>query len=568
MPNISPELLKEAFIDPIRFALVVDDEFPTYSQMARQEIERYDAVRAESLFGFCRAQGWLCDVDNAVRVAEKFERDKHLNQSDLLILDFHLESDKPEDPTRALGVLQSLAASDHFNLAIIYTAAPPLDVARDVAYSLGGGVKISPEDARNVSEFIEGLDPDDYDGILDCSNAEVIQNFLASQRPSASAQALVRALREAEINQGLIGSAVAYICMEQLNEKLSRAVTERRNSSANVEVSFSAEGPMWVAEGNLFAVIVNKEEPVEVLLDRLQSALVSWNPSPLKLMMIQARAALEKAGTTVDLKVLDTPRRQAGWLLRILAASDLNERKRHIHELYGRLFERLIKHVDEVVIGFGAKLFVDFEGSPAKIAREMAKAKGVQDEDIYHALNEHLCSDSYTDGVITTGVVFRCNRDGNFSYWLCASPACDLVVGQNSNGWDGDLHPYRPINAVRLTSVSGMRKRLESATHGRDIFLHVDGEALVLEVADSTTRQMKMETLLLADGGVISSSIFTGLIIALDKDKKPEIITSEFQSVALLRSDYANKFLAESGYQRARIGVDFVPIPKQAAQAG
>lgn len=568
MPNTSPELLKEAFIDPIRFALVVDDEFPTYSQMARQELDRYDSVRAESLFDFCRAQGWLCDVDNAVRVAEKFERDKHLNQSDLLILDFHLESDKPEDPTRALGVLQSLAASDHFNLVVIYTAAPSLDVARDVAYSLGGGVKVSNEDADNVSEFIDSLDPDAYERIVDCVNAEIMQNFLASKRPNASAQELIKALREADIDGGLIGSAIACICMEQMKEKLSPVLIQQRNGSANVEVSFSADGPMWVTEGNLFAVIVNKEEPVGVLLERLKSALVSWNPSPLKLMMIQARAALEKAGTTVDLKVLDTPRRQAGWLLRILAATDLNERKRHIHELYGRLFERLIRHIDDVVIGFGSKLFENSEGSPAKTARDMAKATGVLDEDIYHALNEHLCSDSYTDGVITTGVVFRCKRDDKFSYWLCASPACDLVVGQNSNGWDGDLHPYRPINAVRLTPVGGIRKRLESATHGRDIFLHVDGEALVLEVADSTTRQMKMETLLLADGGVISSSSFSGLIIGLDDDKKPGVIPLMFQSIALLRSDYANKFLAESGYQRARIGVDFVPIPKEAGQAG
>lgn len=568
MPNISPELLKEAFIDPIRFALVVDDEFPTYSQMARQELEKYDAARAESLFGYCRRQGWLCDVDNAVQVAEKFERDKHLNQSDLLILDFHLESDKPEDPTRALGVLQSLATSDHFNLVIIYTAAPSLDVVRDVAYSLGGGVRVSQEDSDSVSDFVESLDPDVYESFLNFLNAELIQDFLASKRPGDSARALIKALRDAQINQKLISSAVSYICMEQLRGKFAVAVTERRKASASVEVSFSGDGPMWVAEGNLFAVVVNKQEPVDILLERLKSALVSWNPSPLKLMMIQARAALEKAGTTVDLKVLDTPRRQAGWLLRILTANDAVERKRHIHELYGRLFERLIKHVDEVVIGFGTKLFEDSQESPVKIAKEMAKAKSVPDEEIYHALNEHLCSDSYTDGVITTGVVFRSKRDNNFSYWLCASPACDLVVGQNTNGWDGELHPYRPINAVRLASVSSMRKRLENATHGRDIFLHVDGVALVLEVADGTTRQMKMETLLLADGGAISSSSFTGLIIALDGERNPGVIPTVFQSVALLRSDYANKFLAESGYQRARIGVDFVPIPKVGGQAG
>lgn len=564
MPNMSPELLKEAFIDPIRFALVLDDEFPTYAQMSTQEgTTNYDYAKAGSLFSFCRSRGWLCDVDNAVVVAETFERDKHLNQSDLLVLDFHLESSKPEDPTKALGVLQSLASSNHFNLVIVYTAATPADVARDIAFSLGAGCVLTAEKRELVEEFFDDLEPGDLREVKDACNVEVVQNFLCSKKPGASSSNLTRILLDKNIDRTLLHSAVNYLCEDYLLGVLPPEVSGGRRIGSRVEVSFDADRPMWVAEGNLFAVIVNKAEPVTVLVDHLQSALVSWNPSPLRVLMVHARAALEKVGTNADAKVLDTPRRQAGWLLRILSATSDEARARYTQELYGRLFERLIRLVDESVVGFGVRLFPPSDVAAVRLASDMAGAGGTSEEHIYHALNEHLCSDSYTQGVITTGVVFRASKGDVTSYWLCASPACDLVPGQNSLGWDGELHPYRPINAVRLTPVNGLRKRLETATQGRDIFVFVDDTPLVLEVADDVTRKMKMETLFLAGDGVINASMFSGFVIGKGEDNNPAMLTMDFESIALLRSDYANKFLAESGHQRSRIGVDFVSFPKR-----
>ncbi|MNF99159.1 hypothetical protein D3C84_820490 [compost metagenome] len=73
---------------------------------------------------------------------------------------------------------------------------------------------------------------------------------------------------------------------------------------------------------------------------------------------------------------------------------------------------------------------------------------------------------------------------------------------------------------------------------------------------------MKLETMLLSGGGAIVNAKFSGLIIGPNAQGLPNMIATEFESLALLRSDYANKFLAESGYQRARIGVDFVCFPK------
>lgn len=562
MPDITPELLKEAFIDPIRFALVLDDDFPTYAQVARQDGRKFDYERASSLFDFCRGQGWLCDVDNAVHVAEEFERAKHLNQSDLLVLDFHLDSDNPEDPTKALGVLQSLARSNHFNLVIIYTGASPADVARDVAYSLGGGCEVSADELEEVNDFFEGLDPADYDSVKAECNVEIIQGFLGADNTGASARQLIKLLHDKGIKKPLTRSAIGVLCREYLESKLSAKILSLRQAGAKVEVCFSDAQPMWIAEGNLFAVVVNKSNPVTVLLEQLHAALISWDPSPLRLLMIHARAALEKVGTTVDSKVLETPRRQAGWLLRIIASTTAAERRSHIKDLYSRLFEKLILEVDETVVGFGARLLDGVDGTAVEAASRMAKASGLSHLDIYHALNEYLCSDVHVEGAMTTGVVFRAPKEGGHNYWLCASPACDLVEGQNNMGWDEELHPYRPISAIRLTPVNGLQKRLEVATQGRDIFLFIDGAPVVLEVADGTTRKMKLETMLLSGGGVIVDAKFSGLIIGPNEQGLPNMIAKEFESLALLRSDYANKFLAESGYQRSRIGVDFVCFPK------
>jgi len=124
MAKVAAALLRDAFIEPIRFALLVDDKFPIYPALAEGKFDAaLDNPRAKALFDLCRSRGWLCDVDNRGSVAARFEEDKHLHQSDLLILDFNLDPADQDDPTAALNILQRLSASDHFNLVIVYTNA-------------------------------------------------------------------------------------------------------------------------------------------------------------------------------------------------------------------------------------------------------------------------------------------------------------------------------------------------------------------------------------------------------------------------------------------------------------
>ena len=570
MPNVAEALLKEAFIEPIRFALLIDDQFPVYSKIAESSPQiAQDSSRAAKLFNFCRAQGWLCDVDNASKAESELNRVAHLNQSDLLVLDFHLDTARPEDPTLSLQILQKLSSSDHFNLVIIYTAAEAVNVVRDVAFGLGARQKV--EQHGHVQRFLEDCDLEVVEKATSMLNSDVLDGYLSGRISGTSSAAIRKIFDDHSIKtKKYHGDAIALLCEEYMTKRVTKAIAAKCESDTRVVGSFRGMSDVyWVTSGNVFAVVVNKSEDPTVLVDRLIAGLMAWSPSALQVMLVQARAALEKTGRLSDEFVLDTPAKQAGWFLRILMGDSPAVRQDLIRELYERLFTRLIKTVNHSVVGFASRLIepVDNHGHSIRAKQLASEALPLDDMDVYHALNEHLCSESHTSGTITTGVVFRQASDRG-KYWLCTTPACDLVPGQNKSGWDGELYPLRQISTARLLPIKSkesVKNLLALATQGQHIFLSVDGQRLAFEVFDKTSRQMKLEFMLLEAEGAIVDSKFSGHILKINEDKTPKMDLTDFEVVAILRPDYSNRLLAAVGHQRSRIGVDFVNQPSVAA---
>ena len=570
MPKVAANLLKEAFIDPIRFALLIDDQFPVYSKIAEasQQVAQ-DSPRAAKIFNFCRAQGWLCDVDNASKAENELTRVAHLNQSDLLVLDFHLDPVRSEDPTLSLQILQKLSHSDHFNLVIIYTAANAVDVVRDVAFGLGAHQKIEyPAEAK---QFLEDCDLEIVDAATNSLNSDVIDSYLSGKITKASSIAMRTIFDNySKETRKYHCDAIALLCEEHMTKRVTTTVTATTESNSRVLGSFTAVSDVhWVAAGNVFAVVVNKSEDPAVLVDKLLAGLMAWSPSALQVMLVQARAALERTGRLSDHIVLDAPAKQAGWFLRILLGDSPVVRQDLMRELYERLFTRLIKNVSQSVVGFGSQLIEPVDGhNQALRAKQLASdATSLEDVAVYHALNEHLCSEGNTPEVMTTGVVFR-DVGGRDRYWLCTTPACDLVVGQNQSGWDGELHPLRQISTARLVpirKIASIGEILGKADQCRHIFLSVDGKPLAFEAIDPESRQMKLELMLLEAEGTISNARFSGHILTVEDHKTPKMDLTDFEVVGLLRSDYANRLLAAVGQQRSRIGVDFVNQPPASA---
>ncbi|MBM7405093.1 MULTISPECIES: response regulator receiver domain [Sphingomonas] len=573
MAKVSSELLEEAFIKPIRFALLVDDKFPTFTALATDGgfDPTLDNNRARALFELCRGRGWLCDVGNRPAVAEKFENDNHLHQSDLLILDYNLDPVDQDDPTAALGIIQKLASSDHFNLVIVYTESQPRSVTRDIAYSLGAGADLSTEVADAAKDIMADLDPEVAAELGEQFSQAIIDDYLAGSGLRVSSEPFRKILLREKVAPKDIPAVLTLWTRQRLEARLKPVIVSERRPDRTVVTSLtSAESPHWVTRDNVFVAIVNKaDDAPEVLIDRLATAIEAWDPNPLLVMMMQARASLEKAGTLADHKVLETSRLRAGWLLRVLLGKNADERRANVADLYGRLFERLATSVEPSIVDFGARLIEPNSREEAvETAKTMADAaQNMQPMQVYHALNEYLCSDECRDGGMTTGVVFSGMRGGKEQFWVCVTPACDLVEGQNERGWDGELKPTRPVAVARLKATksgAAVSRLLEAATIGRHIYLFVDNVPVALEALDETSRQMSLETLFLRNGGLIENGKFFGHVIDLDEQRKPVANEIEFKVLAKLRPDYANRLLTQSGSQRARIGVDFFNLPSAA----
>jgi len=574
MGKVATGLLREAFIEPIRFALLLDDKFPLYAKMAANEFDAaLDNEKAKALFDLCRGQGWLCDIDNRGSVAEQFEAQKHLHQSDLLILDFNLDPADQNDPTAALKIIQRLAASDHFNLVVVYTTTDTELVARDIVFSLGGGAAMAAPTIEAARTSLEDLDEVAAQAIADALSWPVIENYLKGSSQGASAAALRARLAAAQIVGAPQTAMVDYLAFDRMSKRLKPEVLASRRPERPVDSSLGRAGSTrWVTQDNVFVAVVNKQEDPGVLIDRLVEALEAWDPSPLRVMMTQARAAIEKAGSLADQKVLETSRLQAGWLLRILLGRTEGDRRESVGELYGRLFERLAGKAEPSITEFGMKVIGPVADDPVATARTLAGAPhNLAAAKIFHALNEHLASDVCPDGPMTAGVIFKGKRGEAEAYWMCASPACDLIPGQNRNGWDGELSPLRPASVVRLRIIkreSAVATSLEEADRGRHVFLFLDGKEVAFQVIEENSRQMELETILLDGDGLIVDGAFKGHIVELDATGAPAFKGVDFQVMAKLRPDYANRILTQSGQQRSRIGVDFFNLPPPPAAEG
>ena len=567
MPKVSRVLLNEAFIQPIRFALLLDDSFPTFQNLADQDFDpALDNKRAKALFDMCRKRGWLCDVSNRPGVAAKFENDKHLHQSDLLILDYNLDPKDNDDPTDALRLIQRLAASDHFNLVIVYTGSDAPSVTRDIAFSLGAGSELDADRASAVRRMIENLDPDDSDDIDNGFSNALTDAYLRNAtygRPGATFRGQ---LAHAGIPAADQGDVMIEWIRAGLSRKMKPEVLASRVPGGPVSLGLSND-VFWVTRDNVFVAIVNKNDHApDELIEKLEDAITDWDPNPLMVMMMHARSALEKAGTLSVHKVLETPRQRAGWLLRVLLGKTEAQRKDGVADLYGRLFSRLAASIEPSIVNFGARLVRCGAGDdPVELARTLADADSrMTSNTIYHALNEHLCADACTDTFVSTGVILGGKRGDQDAYWVCVTPACDLVEGQNKGGWDGELLPTRVVSVARLTpnkSLKAIQKALEEATVGRYLFLNIEGTPCALEVVENSSRQMSLETLFLGDAALIKDGKVTGYMIGAYKNGAPKSIKLELSVLAKLRPDYASRLLTQAGSQRARIGVDFVSIP-------
>ena len=602
MPDDYGKMIEEVFIDPIRTCVVVDDEFPTLEALLDKEMgnpgkswKPENMKQAREIIGLCRDEKhrWMVEIHDGPQPAAEGKVASHLHQSDLMILDFHLDKKRPDDGSNAIGILRELADNDHFNLVVVYTQGDQEaggDIAR-VVREIGIGL-CSPDTRLTMHEksqtAIKALleEWEDIQRKISEKIAEEIDDgvFLMArtQFPDDIDWNVVCAWPELQGLTALIGEAPEPIRSKLKLKQLAKwALHQRQQTLApklarqeydNVgSMHDSLTGTNWIRTDRLFVTVVSKTNKPALLPEKLLAALRLWEPEPHRLLMSKMRAELDERGVVAEGEVLSNRCLQAGWLEEFLTTA-ADQRAWKVKNTVNRHWEGLGDSIRTDVMVFAERL------ADRLIAdgREIALNKwypSLDAAEVKSHINRYSSSKPTVErGHLTTGHVFRFeNGNGGGLYWLCLSPACDLVPGQKNSGWAGRLGNHIPFIAAELFE-SKREKALSSAFGGNHLFLEIDGDLKCFSFTPPPiekggeegmrTPNPKWEQMFAANQGRFAAADKTVVIARASGGAEGiQFNTANACVVAQLRYEYALNLLQRLGASLTRVGLDFVGMP-------
>jgi hypothetical protein len=605
MPELTKaEAIRRAYLDPIRTVILVDDEFPTYDRVplgisplgtanvsgptslvdvqSTNDIvtdigERHESAASENtstgpkidyeracaLWGACRNLGYLCDIDDGARIPAGVP--PHIEKSDLVVLDYHLQG---RDPTLALKVLKHLSTTDHTSLVVVYTRDVNLkEVRRSVVAHLRGARRpdsfLSPEDLDSWYG-LEEWDPSISDAVIDAFLIGDIKQWKSDAK-------LRQELTDLKVDRNKHGVLIEAAIETFLLEDRFRARAVDTESMPRMSTNSSDSAHIWAYTENLFVAFVQKtpENSSEgaLVFDALRGAIEDWNPPYLPMVLSYARGAIARGGFRSEAITLSNPLLQAGWLYHAVAGHD-EERSDRLRGL----FIRLLSHHSELLLSdiaeFGTAHFPDCRATGIEALKwaklQVPESAGSDEWQIMHHLNEFLALELHRS-FVKTGTVFMSSApaaEESGYVWVCVTPECDLIPRSPQEGtWQHTLHPIRPMLALRGRLLPCGGKMLKTATHFHHIFLTIEGELQAVKVFDPTDPNAKLEMFLLGDLGRILNDRFNADRLMKAEDGTVHSSSVPFRVIGQLRVAYASRLLQQAGYHLSRIAYDFENLP-------
>ena len=308
----------------------------------------------------------------------------------------------------------------------------------------------------------------------------------------------------------------------------------------------------------MFIAFSDKSDHDDLFAD-LQTALEAWNPAPSRLFMAKLRAEMDEYGVVAQTEALERQHALAHWFARLLR-SEGDERRWLIAESVGRHSDQLLNTILRRVEIFASGL-VEAE---AKAAGEDIYARCRQhfnvdlskEQSSKRAEREHnaFVSSKAPEGWhLTTGHVFMVDCD----YWICLSPACDMVPGQGATR-NTDFGNRLPFMAVKLHPKAADGD--QDVNSNLYLFLTLDGEVKKFcfnsQGKDSTAPIWR--TFYAANRGLLDKDFNFKVSVVGTGSKRLITTVHQCQVVAQLRYEYALNLLQKLGVSMTRIGLDFV----------
>ena len=588
-------LVREAFIDPIRSVLIIDDQYPTWEQIFGEE--GYDpndisgrwAVRSQifEVIKQFRVKSPALTVDiHDGSVTEGIE--SYLHQSDLLVLDYQLEKVEPHG-VRAAGIIDKLLSNSHFNLVVVHTAIGDLvEPFVTILLSLLTPVGLdgdSIQEGKSLVEAYEESEHNDADTIVDKLRAAVtLTQYIAfrkwlveGKRPKdfvvlSPSLADFRAIAE---KAGWNIPAREKVCHWAISDMDKRATS---SSAAPRDLRWNSpteSGQPWIRTSGGFIAFADKNNTD--LLTILAQALEDWKPSPSRMISSKIRAEISAQGVVAEDTALSD--RHAYWQYyqelrkasRAGSASDKNHRKTLIEAHATRHTERLFDLIGGKAIEFGLKVIecdpTEKDAAAAGFAAHYSvdtTREGETGKALSH-YNAHISTKPVSGWHLQPGHIFKVDND----IWVCVSPACDLVPKQKGSAAVNQsiaastkpfmavkLHPRQ--NSTRAEINSNTLVFLKDSVNG-----NVDIKTYSVFPNEGEFGSPIWRLFMAADFGKINVmenktaelrlSYLCGKTNSLKIEYCSGLITGQ------LRYEYALNLIQKLGTELTRIGLDFVP---------
>jgi cupin superfamily acireductone dioxygenase involved in methionine salvage len=604
------DLICEAFIKPIRNVTVIDDEYPTLSGFLEYQLDHKKAEvnkanllkpkqledknieRLKSILQMCHnTHKWSVDVydGQTPKLGSNLEFPEHLNQSDLLILDYHLDGEPNTDNgDRARKIIRHLVKNNHFNLVVIHTKGHDGDISNvfeQVLKELYRPPQFSHPNDETINTLETWLDTDDGQEVrhfleLKVSFTDVARSLDKTKEP----------LNHEDPNHifNRFKSEIEYIS-KKTNIKIEDIVAWKISDVLPTDLNKDCKKIQWIFEeeanfistGKAFLSIVRKSdnEPIELLYRKLTEALTKHNPPPIMLLLAKIRHELDERGLEQANDIINDQLAQSGWLIDMYNSQHDDDYK-HLGAI-NRHWEQLSTASKGPLIEFSKRMYsaIRSETEDKNAATQLFFPESSNDElsQIKH-LNAYICSYPINGSHINTGTVFEIEDSDEQQFWICLSPACDLVPHQAKKRWEkrlGDKHSA--FQAVRLFEVSinsGKKAALEkfkkSINQNEHVFIRYGDEIKTFRFIKDDTSNPVWETFYAlnhgqyVDGNILKLQHLRPVLIQPhdpESDQTPELRLSEIKDVKAivsLRYEYGLNLLQKLGGNQSRVGLDFI----------
>jgi hypothetical protein len=606
------DLIKEAFVDPIRTVTVIDDEYPTLNgylnnsliqelpteerpskpALLAKQTKKENIIRLQSIIKMCQNQHkWSVDVYDGK--TPTFGTDEslpeHLNHSDLIILDYHLDGEPATDNgERARKIIGHLSENNHFNQVVVHTKGHDGDIKgvfKDILKDLLK-IEFKLENFADINNKIETwLEDEEIEESsfpilnLTLDTLELIkltQNNKDILKYEESHHLLNRYQDQIiDISDGAKTPPLEVVSW--LISKMLKRVPMLQEGNPTLKWDFT-ENINFISTGRAFITVLKKanDESVELIYSQLNKALIEHNPPPIMLLMAKMRYELDENGVEQANDIINDHYAQSGWLIDMLNSDEQDEYK-HFGAI-NRHWEQLSGASKEPLITFSKKMYsaIKSQGEEPKVAAaKFFPDCELNDLQLIKHLNAYNCSFPINTSHITTGTILELENKGISELWLCLTPACDLVPSQAKKRWLGRLgNEHSAFQAVQLfpeaecTTPNQVKKFKSAINQNEHIFIKYENDIKVLRFTKDAKSNPVWETFQALDHGKLSDHNTLQIqhlrvTELVSEGEEPKMILSltepkTMKAIVELRYEYALNFLQKFGANQSRVGLGYI----------